>query len=1094
MPLILPGSLHPSNKDAIAWNEKGLLAYGSHCTLIVVDCMRKKIIQTLEKHSAAISHVSWAPEGDAVPVSEMQLRCASADISGFIVVWNVLEGAPLSSFRHLNSAPLSIAWYPWEDASSDFLLALHGPSTLALWNTATGDRIWNVLYVSQVCLFTLDPFDSAHLAFGLSDGSLFLVDDVILHKAPTGQGCSLNVLRNRASIVQVQYHNAYPNILFAASSTEIVCVETECRCVIWHHVCESTLLRLLSCSDRDAIFTVHASGSVVLRISHVTEDAKGNSRLSYERVQCFETQRQSAHHRISGTAICPITQSTFAFLYNSGRVAFYQLSGNEAHGLRTYRARFITDMLGVDSSLHCSPLGILKLSNVGEMFSLGQSASSVRMRPMDTLEGEHALHLAAIGSNQGMIHMVNVFTATIQKELHVHTCPIKCLDWGGPHTLISAAYAHSLSTSPLVKNDIFVTDIRTGESKRLRPEVEETPVEMLRVSFYHCYVAIGFRSEPLEIWHLKSMRLLRRMSRACPVIVDMAWSGKHHAMRKVIGGVEPVFRENLVVLDQDCHLYHVVVKGLHVRDGKEVNSQWKSGVASMKSLVWKDDLLAMGDSSGRLGVWDLGRRQCKQTSGSPRGPIIKMTFSRLNGDHTLAVLHSNAVFLWDADQLTVLQQLNFGSSLTLVDLDLCGVCPILLCSDNSFRYVPSSSFNMPLHQRDMPEILRADALNLLVENNGPEPAMMPLIELFSESLNFCSASNPSTEESINKTGGRVQQDSEGESVNYCGKKQEGDVIRVSDCVDVSPSKSDDNGGLVDVSGVEVVDGIGQDHERKTGCSADSVGESNEIRQHVSRKAKCSNFDRYRVAHRVLGNRWLYDFWTVSQSVLTNIQLPPSLCTFWPAEMAKRRVELLLSCLMNVPELTPAQIDVLVQRAREWAIQMLLGAREECRASALRACLLAAEVSSEGAQSIIKLVATNLIANNCIADGIQMLFLIRHGEDACRYLQAHGSWEASLAFAKIGLDEYTEVGIKWLEHLIASNSRKNLSCLLAASLGEWDRALTLLWANSRRDTARQLLDALRAESVPIKESTVQLITGGLRTVSNEQENTSAENAF
>lgn len=61
-----------------------------------------------------------------------------------------------------------IAWYPWEDASSDFLLALHGPSTLALWNTATGDRIWNVLYVSQVCLFTLDPFDSAHLACELS--------------------------------------------------------------------------------------------------------------------------------------------------------------------------------------------------------------------------------------------------------------------------------------------------------------------------------------------------------------------------------------------------------------------------------------------------------------------------------------------------------------------------------------------------------------------------------------------------------------------------------------------------------------------------------------------------------------------------------------------------------------------------------------------------------------------------------------------------------------------------------------------------------------------------------------------------------------
>lgn len=38
-------------------------------------------------------------------------------------------------------------------------------------------------------------------------------------------------------------------------------------------------------------------------------------------------------------------------------------------------------------------------------------------------------------------------------------------------------------------------------------------------------------------------------------------------------GSDPVFRENLVVLDEECHLYHVVVKGLHVRDGKEVNSQ-----------------------------------------------------------------------------------------------------------------------------------------------------------------------------------------------------------------------------------------------------------------------------------------------------------------------------------------------------------------------------------------------------------------------------------------------------------------------------------------------------------------------------------------
>lgn len=48
-----------------------------------------------------------------------------------------------------------------------------------------------------------------------------------------------------------------------------------------------------------------------------------------------------------------------------------------------------------------------------------------------------------------------------------------------------------------------------------------------------------------------------------------AWFGKHTKSANDDGSV---IRENLVVLDVDNHLYHVVVKGLHVRDGKEVNT------------------------------------------------------------------------------------------------------------------------------------------------------------------------------------------------------------------------------------------------------------------------------------------------------------------------------------------------------------------------------------------------------------------------------------------------------------------------------------------------------------------------------------------
>lgn len=85
--------------------------------------------------------------------------------------------------------------------------------------------------------------------------------------------------------------------------------------------------------------------------------------------------------------------------------------------------------------------------------------------------------------------------------------------------------------------------------------------------------------------------------------------------------------------------YHVVVKGLHVRDGKEVSTQWKSGAAFLRCMVWKDDMLAFGDSAGRVGVWDLAKTQCRQSglSQSTRGPVLRIVFSKLAGDYTLTV-------------------------------------------------------------------------------------------------------------------------------------------------------------------------------------------------------------------------------------------------------------------------------------------------------------------------------------------------------------------------------------------------------------------------------------------------------------------------
>lgn len=59
-----------------------------------------------------------------------------------------------------------------------------------------------------------------------------------------------------------------------------------------------------------------------------------------------------------------------------------------------------------------------------------------------------------------------------------------------------------------------------------------------------------------------------------------------------------------------------------------------------------------------------------------------------------------------------------------------------------------------------------------------------------------------------------------------------------------------------------------------------------------------------------------------------------------------------------------------------------------------------------AQSVVKLVATNLIANGRTWDGVQLLCLIGKGLDACRYLQAAGQWEDSVWLAKVSLLDHS----------------------------------------------------------------------------------------
>jgi hypothetical protein len=118
-------------------------------------------------------------------------------------------------------------------------------------------------------------------------------------------------------------------------------------------------------------------------------------------------------------------------------------------------------------------------------------------------------------------------------------------------------------------------------------------------------------------------------------------------------------------------------------------------------------------------------------------------------------------------------------------------------------------------------------------------------------------------------------------------------------------------------------------------------------------------------------------------------------------------------------LRPSKLQTLLFQ-RDWATYLLLNfehehaENRETRINAFKACLLAANLSGEEAQCLVKLTATNLIASDFISgkhrissgknvkclDGVQLLYLINQELDACRYLAAQGDWSRSFSYSKV----------------------------------------------------------------------------------------------
>ncbi|CAJ0595288.1 unnamed protein product [Cylicocyclus nassatus] len=241
-------------------------------------------------------------------------RIASSDIGGQIIISEPISASKRCQFSHASTNVLSMKWFVWKDMSRDFLLSLHSGDTLILWNTDNGEKIWSVSYNVPLFDLAIDPFDPCHASFSSLGCNIALCSDISFNNTPSSTCRTVVIceeqIKSATSIQNLVYHNAYRNILFVVTQSQVHCFHTELFAVLFSMTHEPNIISWLCCSSSDAIFSVQAGGAVSLRVGKFSSnDERADAQFALERIAFGDIQRQGNQQRAVGACLCPVTQS-----------------------------------------------------------------------------------------------------------------------------------------------------------------------------------------------------------------------------------------------------------------------------------------------------------------------------------------------------------------------------------------------------------------------------------------------------------------------------------------------------------------------------------------------------------------------------------------------------------------------------------------------------------------------------------------------------------------------------------------------------------------------------------------------------------------
>lgn len=1091
VPRTIPGNISPLNRRAIEWGYQGWIVYGCQNVVVVVDPITTQVLQVLDRHKAPVTTLLLEHSYRRHSVSEgMVQRLISGDASGTIYVWNITQGVPIFECPSGTKAAktghgiTSLAWLSKEDGASQCFLSLLQPNSIYMWNAGTGQKLWKHDFVDRIFSFSLDPFDSTHLAIVAQESFVF-IDDLSEKAPPSSNGKRIclapsddaNQVKTKEQIIAtlediVISHSPHERgILYLLYSKEIISLDLSADQTLSSVYLErnAAVFKQMQASTRsNTLFFLHENGGLSVRVRGAA------MRSNFETAGQMEALRAVKNAKIQSLCLNPVDECHVAGMTNDGRLIVFR----------------------------CEPIAppVFTIKNSMQFVLETVGDNSVYMPTcMRMSAGEPDKALLAVGTTAGVIQLFDVRTGVLRKQFSSHVTAIKGIDWSGTTQLLS--YTTDDSTPGCYRSIVCITDTVSNRITIVRDKSNDSsPISAIRASLLQQYFVVVFRDKPLELWDMQKHVLLKTMPSSFPIVTALDWSlngfkrpnpaptqlhvgdlasplSSANLDRTSIGLGLPdleakvVFvKEHFVVTTQDGHLSHFTVEGSVVKNGARVPAE--VAISGVSCIAWKDDFVVFGDAGGNIHVWDIGTRSARAISTQFVG-AKEILFAPVKNANRFLVLFQDGFGVWDAT--TGQLRRREAKPKETVPLTLIawasGENPVVATADGQVRIYDSGlqyctspleayQFSRPLRSpfaldprssQYLRVVMQHQAwkqdfsLDLTSQNEIQEKSadmdtrVWGYVELIPASLRHKITKSSSVDERSFLTSA------------YFGDEFELEFWTVvKEYVAAFSANPESSSAL-----------------RRAVASPESRGEPVaglvDMRKAPKMEGDDSNFDRR-------------DY----TSMHAKVRLPHSYDLLQDAETI-RKADIERLELHNPKYLTPKQVrdeidqQVLLGRHTK-AVQLMLetdAKSEFFYVDALRACLVSALTAPGSCFNTIKLVAMSLIANNRLFEAVELLVLIDNGLDACRYLQMYGHWERATRLAKSILNPYeaSEVILRWVDHLCSpAVNKKHTAVLVLVSIGHMRRALILLHAMGNVDLAARFVESCLASGALITDGT------------------------